>query len=109
MLSSEAKREALDPDKRLPIYLLQKTRHLAGTSVDKRRTLSEAGPQRRAPVVVFQELSLLVKWGTAMRISEGQCLCAIGQLLKDYVPVLELYTWRQDGGETFLYMKYLDS
>lgn len=86
-----------------------KAQQLAGTSVDKRRTLYESDIQRRAPVTVFQELSLLVKWGTAMTISEGQCLYGIGLLLKDYVPVPELYGWRQDGGETFLYMEYLDA
>jgi hypothetical protein len=82
---------------------------LAGTSLDKRRRLHEGGIQWRAPVVVFQELSLLVKWGGEMTIAEGQCLYGIGLLLKDYVPVPELYGWRQDGGETFLYMEYLDA
>ncbi|OOQ84589.1 hypothetical protein PEBR_29634 [Penicillium brasilianum] len=86
-----------------------KAQQLAGTFVDKRRTLYEGGIQWRAPVVVFQELSLLVKWGGEMTISEGQCLYGIGLLLKDYVPVPELYGWRQDGGETFLYMEYLDA
>lgn len=42
-----------------------------------------------------------------MRISEGQCLYAIGQHLKGHVPVPEIYGWRTDGDQTFIYMEHL--
>ncbi|KAI2730428.1 hypothetical protein CBS147332_2280 [Penicillium roqueforti] len=45
--------------------------------------------------------------GGIVRTSEGQCLYALGQLLKDDIPIPEIYGWREDGGETFLYMEYL--
>ncbi|OKO94358.1 hypothetical protein PENSUB_11625 [Penicillium subrubescens] len=84
--------------------------YLAGTSADSRRRFSEGeGPQRSPPPAVFEKLGLFVKWGTSVSISEGQCLYAVSQLLKDYVPVPELYGWRLDGGETFLYMEYLEA
>lgn len=54
-------------------------------------------------------MGIFVKWGRSVSISEGQCLYAIGQLLKEYVPVPELYGRREDGGENFLYMEYFDA
>lgn len=67
------------------------------------------GPHVRPPPVILENLGLFVKWGSAVRISEGQCLYAIGQLLRDQVPVPELYGWREDGDEIFIYMEYLDA
>ncbi|KAF9243613.1 hypothetical protein DTO013E5_7119 [Penicillium roqueforti] len=61
----------------------------------------------RTPPVIFEDLGLFVKWGGIVRTSEGQCLYALGQLLKDDIPIPEIYGWREDGGETFLYMEYL--
>ncbi|KAJ5081959.1 Aminoglycoside phosphotransferase [Penicillium argentinense] len=83
------------------------TQHLEGLCLDERKSFSIAGPHVRPPPVVFKDLGLFVKWGTAMSISEGQCLWAIGQRLKDHVPVPEIYGWREDGNEVFIYMEYL--
>ncbi|KAJ5240286.1 hypothetical protein N7468_004905 [Penicillium chermesinum] len=65
------------------------------------------GPHVHPPPVIFKDLGLFIKWATAVRISEGQCLYAIGQLLKDHVPVPEVYGWREDGNERFIYMENL--
>ncbi|KAJ5189992.1 Aminoglycoside phosphotransferase [Penicillium cf. griseofulvum] len=84
-----------------------KAQHLAGVCPDDRKTFSITGPYVRPPPVIFKDLGLFVKWGSAARISEAQCLYTIGQLLKDHVPVPEIYGWREDGGQTFIYMEYL--
>lgn len=84
-----------------------KAQHLAGVCPDNRKTFSINGPHVRPPPVIFKDLGLFVKWGSAARISEGQCLYALGQLLKNHVPVPEVYGWREDGGQTFIYMEYL--
>jgi hypothetical protein len=68
-----------------------KAQHLAGVCPDNRKTFSLEGPHVRPPPVIFKDLGLFVKWGSAARISEGQCLYALGQLLKDQVPVPEIY------------------
>ena len=84
-----------------------KAQHLAGVCPDNRKTFSMTGFNYRTPPVIFEDLGLFVKWGGIVRTSEGQCLYALGQLLKDDVPIPEIYGWRVDGGETFLYMEYL--
>lgn len=84
-----------------------KAQHLAGVCSDDRKTFSMVGPHVRPPPVIFKDQGLFVKWGSAVRLSEGQSLYAIGQLLKDHVPVPEIYGWRKDGDETFIYMEYL--
>lgn len=86
-----------------------KAQYLAGVSVDNRKTFSSFGPYVRPPPAVFEDLGLFVKWGSAVSVSEGQCLYAIAQLLKDHVPVPEVYGWRQEGDEIFIYMEYLQA
>ena len=58
----------------------------------------------RPPPVRFQSLNLLVKYGSAINITEGQCLWAISRFAPA-VPVPELYGWRRDNCETFIYME----
>ncbi|KAJ5130650.1 Aminoglycoside phosphotransferase [Penicillium bovifimosum] len=84
-----------------------KAQHLAGVCPDDRKTFSITVPHVRPPPVMFKDLGLFVKWGSAVSISEGQCLYALGQLLKNHVPVPEIYEWREDGDQTFIYMEYL--
>jgi hypothetical protein len=84
-----------------------KSQHLAGICPDNRKTFSITGPNVQPPPVLFKDLGLFVKWGSAAKISEGQCLYALGQLLKHHVPVPEIYGWREDGGQPFIYMDYL--
>jgi aminoglycoside phosphotransferase len=50
-------------------------------------------------------MGLFVKWGSEMRITEGQSLYAIRHYLKNAIPIPEIYGWRTDGDEVFLYME----
>lgn len=85
-----------------------RAQHESETSVDERRVFSsEPGPQRRPPPAFFQKKNLLVKWGAAISILEAQSLLALRRKLGSKVPVPEVYGWRTDGGETFLYMEYV--
>lgn len=43
-----------------------------------------------------------------MNLLEAQCLYAVGRVLKGHVPVLEVYAWRVDGKETFMYMVWIE-
>jgi len=61
----------------------------------------------RPPPVIFQSLNLLVKYGSAITIAEGQCLWAIRRLAPA-VPVPEVYGWRRDKCETFIYMQMVE-
>lgn len=49
-----------------------------------------------------------MKYGHGISIAEGQCLWAIQQFLRNNVPVPEIYGWREDGDETFIYMELID-
>lgn len=61
----------------------------------------------RPPPVVFPDLNLLVKYGGAVSIAEGQCLWMLRTYLGHKVPVPEVYGWRRDGEETFIYMELI--
>lgn len=58
------------------------------------------------PPVLYESLSLLVKFAKAPRVTivEGQCLWALRQFLPQ-VPVPEIYGCRQEGSYTYLYME----
>ncbi|KAI1763480.1 kinase-like domain-containing protein [Hypoxylon sp. FL1150] len=62
----------------------------------------------RPPPILFDELGLVVKYGSAITIAEGQCLWYFNRYMKDTVPTPELYGWCRDEGETFIYMEYID-
>ncbi|KAB5545722.1 hypothetical protein GE09DRAFT_1061142 [Coniochaeta sp. 2T2.1] len=64
-----------------------------------------AGP--RPPPVRFEELGLIVKYGLDITIAEGQCLWYLNKHMKDEVPTPELFGWRRDNGETFIYMQLI--
>ncbi|KAB5547351.1 hypothetical protein GE09DRAFT_208841 [Coniochaeta sp. 2T2.1] len=59
------------------------------------------------PPVPFEELGLIVKYGSDITIAEGQCLWYFNQHMKDEVPTPELFGWRRDNGETFIYMQLI--
>ncbi|KAF2002346.1 phosphotransferase enzyme family protein [Amniculicola lignicola CBS 123094] len=63
-----------------------------------------SGTARPSPAV-FEEMSLFVKWGRDIKIAEGQVLYAIRESCGNSVPVPEIYGWRTDGTEAFLYME----
>ncbi|KAF2868574.1 hypothetical protein BDV95DRAFT_578745 [Massariosphaeria phaeospora] len=80
-----------------------RAQYLAGTHWgDKRRDVSTGFNARPSPAV-FEFIGLFVKWGSNVRIAEGQSLYAIRCHLKNAVP--EIYGWRTDGDEIFLYME----
>lgn len=59
----------------------------------------------RPPPIELPTLNLMVKYGGAVTIAEGQCLWMIRTHLGDTVPVPEVYGWCRDGVETFIYME----
>ena len=79
--------------------------HLAGIKTDKRKTFNLTGRNVCPPPVLIESMGLIVKWGTGIRIAEGQSQYAIRHCLKSAVPVPEIYGWRTDGDEIFLYME----
>ena len=87
------------------VRLQARAQHLAGINWDKRKTFSLAGPNVHCPPVLFESMGLFVKWGSDVRIAEGQSLYAVRHCLKSVVPVPEIYGWRTDGDEIFLYME----
>lgn len=59
----------------------------------------------RPSPAVFDSLGCFVKWGSEITVEEGQCLLAIRRHFDNLVPVPEIYGWRTDGDEVFLYME----
>ncbi|OAX82368.1 hypothetical protein ACJ72_03285 [Emergomyces africanus] len=84
-----------------------RAQYLAGSGLDKRKTFGKIleGPQWNPPPAAFPSMGLFVKWGSNITIAEGQSLYAVRHFLKGSVPVPELYGWRTNGGEVFLYME----
>ena len=61
----------------------------------------------RPPPVPFEELGLIVKYGSDITTAEGQCLWYFNKCVKEEVPTPELFGWRRDNGETFIYMQLI--
>jgi len=57
--------------------------------------------------VRFEDLKLVVKYGSQITIAEALCLWAIRRVLPNQVPVPEVYSWCEDGGEFFIYMELI--
>jgi hypothetical protein len=57
------------------------------------------------PPVLFPESGLIVKYGLGVTLIEGQYLRAIRRLFGDQVPVPEVYGWKQEKDEVFIYME----
>ncbi|ATY66737.1 serine threonine-kinase Sgk2 [Cordyceps militaris] len=73
------------------------------------RSATQAPSFRRCkhrPPVRFEELGLLVKFGSepVVSVAEGQCLWALQHALPS-VPVPEIYGWARDGDLTCLFME----
>jgi hypothetical protein len=69
------------------------------------RSLAPTHNADHPPPVVFESLSLLVKYGPSVTIAEAQCLWIIKKRLCGKVPVPEVYGWRVDGNDVFIYMQ----
>ncbi|KAJ5413493.1 kinase-like protein [Penicillium sp. CMV-2018d] len=59
------------------------------------------------PLAVFEHMGLVVKWGVLVNIHEAQSTYAVYHLLNGRVPVPEVFGWRTDGDEKFIYMQYV--
>jgi aminoglycoside phosphotransferase (APT) family kinase protein len=55
--------------------------------------------------VKFEHLNLIVKFGPHVTTAEAQCLLVIKRVLDDKVPMPEVYGWRVDGRDVFIYMQ----
>ena len=73
---------------------------------DRIRNLS-GKPGSRPDPVKFHDLGLLVKFGPNVTVEEGMCLWGLRKLLHPGVPVPEVYGWRIDGGDTFIYIELI--
>ncbi|KAK2765226.1 hypothetical protein FQN54_008925 [Arachnomyces sp. PD_36] len=82
-----------------------RAQYLAGIRIDKRKHFDPAGLNLSPPPVIFESMGLFVKWGRRAQLSEGQTLYAVRRYLKNEVPVPEVYGWRTDGEEVFIYME----
>ncbi|KOS47034.1 hypothetical protein ACN38_g1999 [Penicillium nordicum] len=76
-------------------------------SLDNRKNLTYAGRHMKPPLAVFDHMGLVVKWGVLVNIHEAQSTYAVYHLLNGRVPVPEIFGWRTDGGEKFIYMQYV--
>lgn len=84
--------------------------HAEFPSFEEIRERSRLNTGPKPHIVAFGHLNLLVKFGTWNKasIAEGQCLYMIRCELGNAVPVPEIYGWKTDGHETFLYMELVE-
>ncbi len=71
------------------------------------RATQKARHLSRFMTVRFEDLKLVVKYGGEITMAEALCLWAIRRLLPDQVPVPEVYSWCEDGGEFFICMELI--
>jgi hypothetical protein len=72
------------------------------------RAASQGDPTHpQPPPVIFESLNLLVKYGPHVHISEAQCLWLIRRVFGNEVPVPEVYGWRIEGRQVFIYMQLI--
>jgi len=62
--------------------------------------------QGRPPPVKFPSLGLIVKYGCEVSLAEARCLVLVRKHLRT-VPVPEVYGWRMDGKQSFIYMELI--
>ena len=65
------------------------------------------GPRVQPDPVRFEELGVIVKFGPHVTVEEALCMWAIRRVLRNDVPVPEVYGWRVDGPEVFIYMELI--
>ncbi|KAK6508999.1 hypothetical protein TWF481_003765 [Arthrobotrys musiformis] len=53
-------------------------------------------------------MNLVVKWGDYITIAEGQVYWMLKKKLKEEIPTPEIYGWRTQGGQVFLYLECTD-
>jgi aminoglycoside phosphotransferase (APT) family kinase protein len=53
-------------------------------------------------------MGLFVKWGSSVQLFEAQTLYAVREILRGDVPVPEVYGWRTEGDEKYIYIGYVN-
>ncbi|PLB48825.1 kinase-like protein [Aspergillus steynii IBT 23096] len=86
---------------------MAKAQWASGTSLDKRKSILYGGRHMRPPPALFEDMGLVVKWGVEVALAEARSAYAVHRLMKGRVPVPEVYGWRIDGEEKFIYMQYV--
>jgi hypothetical protein len=81
--------------------------HLAGKVTDSRKSFYPDETYWDPPPVLFHERNLWVKWGPEARLSEAQCLYIVRKFLPEMFSVPEIYGWRTDSEEIFIYCEWL--
>lgn len=66
-----------------------------------------SGPAYSRPIARFDEFDLAVKFGDRVTTSEALCLRMVKRLLPTQVPVPEVYGWKVEQGQVFLYMQLI--
>ncbi|EPS41439.1 hypothetical protein H072_4673 [Dactylellina haptotyla CBS 200.50] len=61
----------------------------------------------RPDPIRFTEDNLIVKWGEYVTIAEGQVYWMLQTHLKGEIPAPEIYGWRTEGNQVFLYLEYI--
>jgi hypothetical protein len=83
-------------------------RHPSLPSLEEVRHQAASRPGPKERIAVFDNLNLLVKFGSKESVAEGQCLYTIRRIFGPSVPVPEVYAWRTEGNETFIFMELID-
>lgn len=59
-------------------------------------------------IVRYPELGLCVKYSERVKLTEAQSLYLVNKTLEGAFPAPEIYGWRKDGDDMFLYMELID-
>ncbi|KAF2111177.1 kinase-like domain-containing protein [Lophiotrema nucula] len=62
-------------------------------------------PLDRSGVARYEDVGLVVKYGPSVSIAEAICLWVVRKVLQNQVPVPEVYGWKRDGRDVFIYMQ----
>lgn len=64
-------------------------------------------PFLRPSVRIYHDLNLAVKFGHHVSVSEAHCMLFVRKHCPE-VPVPEIYAWRRDRRQTFIYMELIE-
>lgn len=91
-------------------FFRENARDLPSPEEIRRKAIQSNGTYARSsrpPPVSFEDLGLIVKYGSEITVAEAQCLWYFNRYMKDRVPTPELFGWCCDKGETFIYMQLI--
>lgn len=76
---------------------------MAHSLLTKQQDLHPEAPH----IVRYPEYSLCVKYSRRVKLLEAQAFYLVNRYLKDF-PAPEIYGWRKDGDDVFLFMELID-